>query len=80
MLPTSEVVRLLDAIRTADDYARSGRLDTGYVVLRSGIALLQGSADPWAEELLQLWQRSLAEFRERYPNTPEHPALQAEVR
>jgi hypothetical protein len=69
MIPRTEQERLKAVLREAAEWVSRGQAVQGYQALAEGqrrARVFLDSDEPWAEELLQNWERALEDYRAKH--------------
>lgn len=67
MIPQAELDDFVLSFSEALALGAENRLVRGYRLLRGGIDRVCASDFPYRDELVDLWQRGLTEFKQRFP-------------
>lgn len=67
MIPQEQLDEFIFAVSEAFGCGTEGRVPRGYLILRDGLCAAQEVDEPWAPELVALWDRGLQQFKVRFP-------------
>lgn len=68
MDPKAALAELTLSLSEAFHCGAQGRVACGYLILTCGLMRARGASPAEAPRMVELWERAMAQFRERFPN------------